>query len=352
MQLYKLDADYRLADLIEDYDSLIWTERFRPAGDFELITPHVKKTRAALPLGSCLSLLDSFEVMIVETHDITTSEDGKTVLKVTGRTFESFFENRITLLNEDPISSATDETNAVIMKDQTAAIAAAQNLYYSTIDMLDNNNVIPKVIPSATGTVSGFPPADRFIGRNNTYAEVLKLLEEENLGIKCRRPVPGEDAIRIQIYLGEDKSKEIALDVSAGHFIGAIRYLWSIKGYKNAVHVASKNYFVKVFADGFGYSGTSHRTDLLDLSDITQIGDTVPDMLRAKGRAYLNEHRRTAYFEGSVSPNIPYKYNVDYGLGDKLLTRSEEYDITQTMQVVEYVRVEDEEGERGYPTLS
>ena len=98
------------------------------------------------------------------------------------------------------------------------------------------------------------------------------------------------------------------------------------------------------------FTGLDHRVDLLDQSDITQKSDKVPTMLKAKGKAYLEAHKKTFLLERSVSPDIPYKYNEDYGLGDRIKVRGD-YGAEGTMRVVEFIRSEDADGEQAYPTL-
>lgn len=65
----------------------------------------------------------------------------------------------------------------------------------------------------------------------------------------------------------------------------------------------------------------------------------------------LKQHRRVSLFSGDISPLAPYKYGVDYNLGDTV-TLYGEFDETQAMVVTEYVRTHDAEGDSGQPGLS
>lgn len=64
----------------------------------------------------------------------------------------------------------------------------------------------------------------------------------------------------------------------------------------------------------------------------------------------LSKARRINMLSGDVSPSAPYKFKVDYNLGDKV-TLVDEDGFTQTMVVAEYIRTEDDEGDHGYPGL-
>ena len=68
--------------LIEGWSSLIWTERFREAGEFELRTPRVAEHFTQMPEGAAISLLDSREVMLVDTHTIEKNEKGESELVI------------------------------------------------------------------------------------------------------------------------------------------------------------------------------------------------------------------------------------------------------------------------------
>jgi hypothetical protein len=53
-----------------------------------------------------------------------------------------------------------------------------------------------------------------------------------------------------------------------------------------------------------------------------------------------------------IAPNSQnYNYRTDYNVGD-IVGVDGEYNTSTTMRVIEYVEIEDENGESGYPTLS
>lgn len=66
--IYVLDQQLKVQDFVVDrYSSLIWTERFAEAGDFELIVVSNKENRAFFRLGQFLKIRESFRLMIIET---------------------------------------------------------------------------------------------------------------------------------------------------------------------------------------------------------------------------------------------------------------------------------------------
>lgn len=99
MDVLPLDkSTYYPTMLFEDYSSLIWTERFNTSGEFQLTSSNIQKTIETFPLGSLVSLRDTTEVMMVETHSIEpNNSDGTPQITISGRSLDSFLENRILL---------------------------------------------------------------------------------------------------------------------------------------------------------------------------------------------------------------------------------------------------------------
>lgn len=64
----------------------------------------------------------------------------------------------------------------------------------------------------------------------------------------------------------------------------------------------------------------------------------------------LKKQRKVTLFTGEISPFSPYKYEIDYNLGDTV-TLYGNYNTATNMVVNEYTRTEDAEGDRGYPGL-
>lgn len=357
MQLYKLDSNFMLEDLIEGYSSLIWTERYRPCGDFVLKTSKIQQTMTALPLGSCVSVLDSKEMMWVENHLITTDEDGNTWLEVSGRSFETFLENRTTLTTSSSIrpdspitNAATGENNAMRIISSTAPAAAVIAFRsFESVGYIDTRDELTDWVMVNSVSSTGLPTAERFIERGVTYDVGLKILEEHDDGIRNERPLSSVSNIITYIYNGTDRTLSVILDVNAGHF-ETTSYLWSNKEHRNIVYVASQK--DSVIVGSTTMTEFTRRVGSLELPEITDAASpTVAAMLASKGNTYLAQHRKVVLFEGRVSSNIPFIYGVDYFLGDVVKCRGN-YGVTQNMKVTEYVRVEDENGEIGYPTLT
>jgi len=347
-----------------------------------------------------LGLLDSKEVMIVETHSIGRDSEGYPELTVTGRTFETFLENRvlaalvyntpwqvyrsytpsefISLLlwnhavntsGEDPTRAATtnqayDGIPQVVATDSTTRVDSTQvwwlesgEVYASLRHLLTLTGLGVRTIrpPGTTGNVMTFD-----ISRTVSRGTVSKVLTS-NLA-----------QLRLDVYHGLNRTRyqstlePVIFHFDSGH-IDDPEYLFSIKDYRNFARVNGgfKTVTTEVPqtmtidawpnvtpAPDTTVAGLARRPLFVDGGEADQM--TTPDFTAAmiqKGRLALMKHNQTSVFDGAVSPLSPYKYNEHYFLGDYVSLLAE-YGFESSMIVSEYVRTEDQDGDRGYPGLS
>src|SRR6476619_3792611 len=99
MELFTLDRRFLLQDIIDKFNSAIWTERYYGDSQVEIHAPATPDKIAMLKEGTLLGLAGSDEIMMLETQEI---EGG--VLKVTGISLLKWLNNRFirtSALHED-----------------------------------------------------------------------------------------------------------------------------------------------------------------------------------------------------------------------------------------------------------
>ena len=99
MELFTLNRGFLPQETIDEFSSVIWTERYYGDSEVELIVPATPDMIQKLPVGTFLGLVGSKEVMLLDSVDI---ESG--ALKVTGGSLLSFLNNRfirVTAAHED-----------------------------------------------------------------------------------------------------------------------------------------------------------------------------------------------------------------------------------------------------------
>lgn len=422
MDLYKLGTDpldpyfnlYQPARVVEGWTSLIWTERYTEAGDFQLKTPLIDETLSVIPDGSLVCINESREIMRVDSHSLAENEEGVMEATITGRSFETFLEER-------NIESDVGLPYPMLQeyKVQTAIGVLIHNVIgnFSTIDKTGGPNansedrflghdvsIFDNIIPTKPASTEDPPDIsdlqstqEWFLESGDAYTTVLDWLRVGELGIRTTRPRNSYTNVLAVSFTGVPtttpfiKINTVVWDIYNGrirtfdqaeafgntpvifrHDAGHIRtptYLLSRKGYKNICRVVSSEGEVLTWDGDDGWThpgggggfvpdpsgqpvGINRYEMTLDLGTIDS-GTLRPETyMRQKGKAALKKHNRQILIDGAISASAPYSYGPDgdYYLGDYVTTIGQ-FGVNETMQVNEYIRSQDSNGYQGYPTL-
>lgn len=198
MDLLKVNKDNYLPEgrPIEGLSSLIWTERFRDAGEFELKTARVDETLALLPEMSFVALRESREVMIVERHQIDKTA-GYPVLTIKGRTLDAFLENRAL---EGPVSNKKYYMPIKYTNSEAASLLIWNAIVNPTDEDItrvaapkgshDPLDKIPFVVVTDSSETSD-PKKKRWLKGGSVYPQILDVLRRGRLGLRIVRPPSG-----------------------------------------------------------------------------------------------------------------------------------------------------------------
>lgn len=363
------------ARLINGYDSVTWAEKFRDASEFVIIANLDSDLEKQLPIGNLISHVDTEEVMVVENHEIV-ADGSSAVIKISGRGFETFLENRIVGSNRAWPATAFPQSQWSLISNRNDVIARtmiANHIDYQ--DLILDSDAIGYVNVYLSTWISElfmplFDPEESEFDRDTLYKHVIDLLAIDNLGFNTVRPtgrnlndgldVPsryGAENLTFQIYPGFDRSKDVVFSHELGD-VDKATYLRSNKSLKTSCLVKSKYFVVMVHGPETGYS---RRVMVLDASDLDEQYDTIPgsvvntrimNVMRQRGRAAIQKKRAFSISNISLNPTQQsFKYRRDFGLGD-LITVHGEYNSSAVQQVMEHVEIEDANGFVSYPTIS
>jgi len=356
----KGDTYFEQGEFINDITDVMWIERYRDPGEFTIKGPLDSPLREQLPQGCMISHLDTAEVMIVENHEISSERGKSTEVTITGRSFETFMENRIITPN---VASPTGYyVPYTINAATTWSQAVYLLLYHLGNGSYTNSDRVDNILGYTTITGTGVSEARTF-QRQTLYETFIQILEVDNLGVKFIRPGPASpfgpkntNAV-ILVHKGVDRSQEITFSYDAGE-IDTADYLWSIKSLKTAIVITGR--WVEVILHGT-QTGYDKRTLYVDGSFIDNMYETQPTgttftNLKASfttfGNMILAGQKQLAIANAKISRNVKhYMYRRDFDVGDIVMVAGE-YDESRPMRVIEYVEIEDKNGENSYPTLS
>lgn len=344
---------------INGYSRVTWVERYSAPGEFSIEANLSSGLGNFLPLGTLISHVDTLEVMIVENHEIDDKIFSDPTIKISGRSFVSYLENRF-------VGANTTLTNQIIQYALTANYTWLQ-----AVTMINDHIKTPSVQAgdvvdnmSATSTVSG---TGESVARTIPYAilweEVDKLLKIDNLGIRTIRRNPfgvlgSSTESQINIYKGVDRTSEIMFSWSAGD-ISEAQYLFSQKTFKNAAVIVGK-WVQTTTSIGGGGSHYTRRWMIVDGSKIDDqltampVGGTLTAIVLAMqtlGNQALAAQTQKSITQVDLTDNVQPKYRKDFNLGDLVLIDGN-YGAIATKMITEYAEIEDENGVTSHPTLS
>lgn len=352
-----LDDNHQATKMVENYDSLIWTERFNTIGDFQITTGDVDTFMNLLPEGQVIALRDSDVPMIVETHLIERKKNQPVKLTIKGRDFCSILDRRI-------VASQTPGTGEFSYTGKTPADAAffaideiCKGEYFGPEDTFPDSVVMFDwpLYETSTGPSRSF-----VIPRGNLLSVIVPFLQASApfdasttpdtpevlpTGIRAVRPDQLNTYVQVQFYNGTDKSDSVYFDATRD-LLDDGSYLFSKVGSANAAFLlgSTSAEFLELDTPA---TGLERRVILVDGS---QSKMDQAAMLE-QGKISMADAHVTAMFDGSLNEDLnPYRYGTHYNLGD-IVKLVGDYGLSGKARVTEFIRSEDATGVKAYPTL-
>lgn len=361
MELFTLDEDFQPNRVVENYESLIWSERYSNSGDFQLTTGNIGPMLQLLPEDSYVTVRDSTVPMRVELHKIENKKNVGPLLTVTGRSFEApALEDRVSVNALNPISPRP-VWNMLAEKESDAAYKAMRVVLGDVERFAEGVSVLAAIAPAvdpkdAIPEMDLILPADYEIGVTNSYEikagklydTILELITVNNRGIKSVRPSSSETQVGVEIYNGADLTQLVVFDARFDQIDDAT-YLLSKQGSKDVAYVYDAAGGAKILKTAAPEpEGLARRVLLVD-ADSNATGTTA-EARRNRGLIELYKNNATALFDGEVADQVARGYNKDYFLGD-IVKLVGQYGLSQDVRVAEFIRTQDASGESAYPTF-
>lgn len=359
MELYILDSQFRRNTVIDRFESLIWTERFNKVGEFTLELDSTPVTRSLFKKNDKLALNRSNRVMVVETIE-TTQKEGRNKLKITGKSLESIFEDRLVVnplaenLHEKPVWALSGTAKSIVDYIFTEVCVNNTRTPLDNLPFYDVGNFYP---------VDSLPePSEEIvleIGIGSLLSAFEEICDGYDLGFRLVRH-PVTNLLYFNVYPGSDRSSgqstlgSVIFSPDLDNLKESTQFV-SIEDTKNVAYVFNnKTGMHVVYADGFddSLSGFERKVLYLDATSI-ELETTDPDymaVVEQYAKIELAKYRQQNLMDGEIPQSTIYQYEKEYFLGD-IVDIINEDGITNRMRVTEQIFVEDSEGERDYPTL-
>lgn len=358
MELYVLDDTLRRMAVVDDYISLVWTERFKDTGDFKT-TLHTTQAKVDLFKPNTMVITnDSYRVMVVENVEEVVDTEGHTLLNVSGKSLEKILMDRAAIK-----SMASGARVPWVITDTPANVA---RIVFETICVDHTANPGDFIPFMEEGSIF---PADGILEPSNviTYTvpsksvyEVIKeICDIYELGFRLVRN-PESGLLSFNIYSGSkltaSQSSRPAVVFSKNlDNLTNTKDFTSVENQKNTAYVVHPDQQLMVYNLGESDSTTiwfARKVMVVDASELTSTGATLLAEMQQMGEAALAEQRGLKAFDGEINPVNGYRYGRDYNLGDLVEQRSTSSGITNEMRVTEQILSSDAQGDKSYPTIT
>jgi hypothetical protein len=348
-----LNTKFETIGDIDDYDSMIWTDRYYKCGDFELSLAASSAAVAKYKEDFYIWTDDTKELMVVEDASVVTDSVTGSMLKVTGRSLASLLDRR--LIWDRTVLSGNLQAGVKTLIEYNAGIRAS------------SDRVLPGVVfkASTDPAVTGLTIDAKYERGAKLYDSIVEICVAYDLGFKITMPSDG--VFQFELYAGDDRSygqlanPQVIFspdfdNLKSSNFFRSKRDLKNVALIGGEGSDAAKVYLSTSVSNGGG-SGLQRRETYLELSSITsKDGDnTIPadqyyKMLIQKGKEELFAQSVTLKFDGEVEMLPTFEYNKDFFMGD-IVQLENEFGIASTTRVVEFIRSSTPAGTAAYPTM-
>lgn len=351
MNLFILDTNLDVVAIVDEYESIIWTERYDQYGDFELKLPVSAEALTYLKQDYYVENPEFEHLMIIEKILINSDVEKGNYLTVSGRSLESILDRRI-VWGCQTISGTLQN-----------GIKALLNSAF--INPSDANRKVGNFVfkQSTDPAITGLRLTAQFTG-DNLYDIVCYVCMELNLGFKIT--LSDDKKFVFELYAGKDRSYnqiENPYVVFSPKFENVLysNYIESKIALKNITLVGGEGEgaarkFAVTGAGGVGLDRREMFTDARDISsDMGADEEPLSDseyaaLLVQRGNEGLVETIEVQSFEGEMDTVTMFVYGVDFNKGD-IVQIANEYGHETASRVIEVIISENEEGRTVYPTF-
>lgn len=320
-----IDTDFNLIAEIDDYESLIWTRRWRKPGKFELHINGNKQSTETLQKG-CLVVV-GLRVGVILHRELQQGDQEQVLVK--GPTLAAVVGRRITIPSDGYAYDRVNANPETIMKGYVDR---------NCVTPEDASRIIPNLVIAA----------DQRRGKKIVYQTRFKQLDEEL------------EKLSVVSGLGWDVSLDWqnqqwifdvleGRDLSAGQIINppvifsadfdAIEsqiFIESDIGYKNIAYVGGQGEGAEreIAEVGDSVSGFDRLEVFIDARDVEDASD-----LPERGLQKLAEYPQLFTFDNEILTRGPYRYGEDWDLGDVVTIQNRHWGVTIDSRITEVTEI-------------
>ena len=328
---------------MDEYQSVIWTERYFEAGDCELYCAATEKNIAMMQAGNFLTMaVGKTLCRIVKVETITDTNKGNWLL-VTGKDARSILNQRVyTNATYTAVYAITTIKN--IIEDNAGVDAATRRKISGLLVDYD-----PDIDPLPYDT---YYTTDRFFYCFDKIVEICR-----KFGYGNRMIWSADKNLKFQLYIGADRSASITNTTNvpiifseSNNNLASSDYLEDYTTFKNVAYTAGEGEGWERLVTNVNnttYSGLDRYEMYVDGASVPrtpQQGTTLTDqeyaqVLQDYAGDALAEYGVAVEFSGTTTDYL-YKFGTDYFLGD-IVTVISPLGVSFDARITEVIESED-----------
>lgn len=384
MEVFILDALLRPIDVVDEYISCIWTERYADKGDFELITLSTSANRRRFVADTLISIRDSKRIMRVHKVEEKDDEDNGITLTVKGYDLSFMLQQRVSASKEGvghdgmllAISYFDGLTPVELINEMVWRICISTSGWQisdgDTIPFLNDNVLTPATLYPASNIPEPAPGGILWEQKiASLYSAVTDVCKAYDLGFRLYKD-PNASKLYFEAYNGIDRTSSQVIfppvifssdmtnlqntteyQDNEGHYNVVI----AVYEYKNPVEgdlpeTLTVHEMVSDPDLDFSSGGFDQKTKFISVTKLPEGVELVdaPAYLIQLATEELNRSRPTDVYDGEIDPNGDFVYERDYFLGDIVEVQGNNGG-GALMRVVEQIIKYDSSGKSSYPSL-
>lgn len=340
--VYVLDENLDIVGVIDDYYSLIWTERYFEDGDFEIELPLDYDGSSYLTTEKFLQIPDSDVIMMVEGINPRADIDDKTLI-ISGGSAAALLKRR----------SVTTTSQLVGGGPEGYVYNTVRNQMFLNGDSRD----IPVLSGTTyTGDVLGLSTITKQVDPATVYDIVVDICLLTDCGFRVIRSSANPELLKFEMYKGSDRtinqttnpwvifSEDFGNLLSGSYrvdhkkLVNVVRVIADIKNGAEGEQVKRD-----VWIETSEPSGLNRFEKNIEITLDKEIDEGWPlntseleDMADEHGKAELKKLETKDLFDGEFAADGSFKYGVDFFMGDLVQVVFQNREIV--CRVVELVR--------------
>lgn len=349
MEILLLNHELEVIDIVETFESIIWTDRYGAYGDFEICTKATEKVLSAMRPNYYLYSADSDRVMIIESRKLADEYEDGDYMIFAGKSLESILNRRI-IWGVMVLTGSLQNGIAKIINDNIISPSIESRKIENFIFEYSNDPAITSLT----------------IDSQYSYADIYETIKDlcAANGIGFKITLSEDSKFIFKLYSGTDRSYDQLLNpyvTFSSNFDNLIsgNYSESYGHFKNVALVAGEGEGTDRITITVGEaSGLDRReiyTDARDLSktvsDITLSDEEYFLQLARRGIEDLLSYIPEKTFDGQADTSNMFVYGEDFFLGD-IVNFESDYGIEAKAQITEIIMSQNTTGIEIYPTFT